>query len=194
MPTPARSTQRPTRRGRAFAITSRLAALPRCASFTGTKASATGSASLPPDELLTKLLKKGETLSDSGSILVGEKGILFSPNDYGARFRLTPEKDFADIQTTKPEKAAAGVDKDEDQHMKKEWVEAIKAGKPELASSNFNYAGRLTEAMLLGNIAVRFAGTKLEWDAAKLQFGNSAAATKLVSKEYRKGWNPRTVS
>ena len=43
--------------------------------------------------------------------------------------------------------------------------------------------------MLLGNIAVRFAGKKLDWDAAQLAFTNSADATKLVSKEYRKGWD-----
>jgi predicted dehydrogenase len=144
---------------------------------------------LPPEDLLAKLLRKGETLADSGSILVGDKGVLFSPNDYGAQFRLTPEKDFAGIQTAKPEKGAEGVDKDNDPHMKKEWADAIRAGKPELASSNFDYAGRLTETMLLGNIAVRFAGKKLEWDAAKLRFTNSDAATKFVSKEYRKGWD-----
>jgi predicted dehydrogenase len=144
---------------------------------------------LPPEELLSKLLKKGEKLSDSGSILVGDKGVLFSPNDYGAQFRLTPEKDFEGVQTTKPEKLPAGVDKNEDPQMKQEWAAAIKAGKPALAYSNFDYAARLTETMLLGNIAVRFAGTKLEWDAAKLRFANSDAATKLVSKEYRKGWD-----
>jgi predicted dehydrogenase len=147
-----------------------------------------GKTVLPPDDLLAKLLKKGEKLVASGSILVGDKGVLFSPNDYGARFRFTPEKDFASVQSTKPEKGPEGVDKDEDPHMKKEWADAIKANKPELASSNFDYAGRLTETMLLGNIAVRFAGTKLEWDAAKLTFTNSNAATKLVSKEYRKGF------
>ncbi|MDY3562934.1 Gfo/Idh/MocA family oxidoreductase [Gemmata sp. JC673] len=147
-----------------------------------------GKTVLPPAELLAKLLKKGEKLADSGSILVGDKGILFSPNDYGAQFRITPEPDFTGLQTTKPEKLPAGVDGDQDAHMKREWAEAIRAGKPELASSNFDYAGRLTEAMLLGNIAVRFAGTKLEWDAAKLTFTNSAPATKLVSKEYRKGF------
>ena len=143
---------------------------------------------LPPEALLAKLLKKGETLADSGSILVGDKGVLFSPNDYGAQFRLTPEKDFAELQIKKPEKGPDGVDKDQDPQMKKEWADAIRANKPELASSNFDYAGRLTEAMLLGNIAVRFAGTKLEWDAPRLRFTNSAAATKLVSKEYRKGF------
>ena len=143
---------------------------------------------LPPEELLAKLLKKGEKLADSGSILVGDKGVLFSPNDYGAQFRLTPEKNFAGIQTTHPEKGPEGVDRDNDPQMKKEWAEAIRAGKPELASSNFDYAGQLTETMLMGNIAVRFAGQKLEWDAAKLRFTNSDTATKLVSKEYRKGW------
>jgi hypothetical protein len=144
---------------------------------------------LPPDDLLGKLLKPGEKLADSGSILVGDKGVLFSPNDYGAQFRLTPEKDFEGIQTTKPEKVPAGTNGNEDAYMKKEWVEAIKAGKPALAASNFEYAGRLTEAMLLGNIAVRFAGQKLEWDAAKLRFANSEPATRLVRKEYRKGWD-----
>ncbi len=144
---------------------------------------------LPPQELLSKLLKKGEKLSDSGSIIVGEKGILFSPNDYGAKFRLTPEKDFADIQTTKPEKIPAGADSDYDSFMKREWAEAIKANKPGLAFSNFDIAARLTETMLMGNIAVRFAGQRLDWDAAQMKFTNSEAATKLVSKEYRKGWD-----
>ena len=143
---------------------------------------------LPPEELLAKLLHKGEKVADSGSILVGEKGILFSPNDYGAKFRLTPEKDFTGIQTERPEKLKEGTDNDQDVFMKKEWAEAILAGKPELASSNFDYSAQLTETMLLGNIAVRTGGKKLEWDAAKLRFTNSEEATKLVTKEYRKGW------
>jgi hypothetical protein len=116
---------------------------------------------------------------------------LYSPNDYGARFRLTPEKDFAGVKTDKPEKGPAGASLDFacDPFMKEEWVNAIKAGKPALASSNFDYAARLTEAMLLGNIAVRFAGTKLEWDAARLRFTNSAPASGLVRREYRRGWD-----
>lgn len=73
--------------------------------------------------------------------------------------------------------------------MKKEWADSIKANKPELASSNSDYAGQLTKTMLLGNIAVRFAGQKLEWAAAKVQFPKAAAATKLARKEYRNGWD-----
>lgn len=143
---------------------------------------------LPSAELLGKALAKGEKLADSGSLLVGDKGLLFSPNDYGAKFRLLPEKDFAGVRTDRPEQAPEGTDRDQDVYMKKEWAEAIRAGKPELASSNFDYAGQLTETMLLGNIAVRLRGEKLEWDAARLRFANSDAATKLVGKEYRKGW------
>src|SRR5207249_188278 len=63
---------------------------------------------LPPADLIGRLLKPGEKLADSGSILVGEKGTLFSPNDYGAQFRLTPEKDFAGIDTATPEKLPRG--------------------------------------------------------------------------------------
>ena len=46
----------------------------------------------------------------------------------------------------------------------------------------------LTETILLGNIAIRATGEKLEWDGGKLMFPNSPEATKLVTKEYRKGW------
>jgi hypothetical protein len=44
----------------------------------------------------------GKKPSDSGSLLVGEKGILYSPNDYGAAFRLLPEKEFTDYKKPTP--------------------------------------------------------------------------------------------
>src|SRR5439155_9710046 len=123
-----------------------------------------GARVLPPAGLLAKVLRPGETAADSGSLLVGTKGMLFSPNDYGAKFRLVPEKEFADVPTDRPEKGLVGVQRGEDPYQKQEWVEAIRAGKPALAASSFEFAGRLTEVMLLGNIAVRFAGQKLDWD------------------------------
>jgi predicted dehydrogenase len=147
-----------------------------------------GARVLPPASILAKVLRPGETAADSGSLLVGTKGMLFSPNDYGAKFRLVPEKDFADVPTDRPEKGPVGVQRDEDHYQKREWVEAIRAGKPALTASSFEFAGRLTEAMLLGNIAVRFAGQRLDWDSAAMTFPNSPAASALVSKSYRKGW------
>jgi hypothetical protein len=54
--------------------------------------------------------------------------------------------------------------------------------------SNFEYAGRLTEMVLLGNVALRV-GQKIEWDAAKLQAKNCPAAAQYIHREYRKGWH-----
>jgi predicted dehydrogenase len=140
---------------------------------------------LPPDDLLNKVLKPGEKISDSGSLLVGSKGILFSPNDYGAAYRLIGdglEEAAKQVPETLPRNGKG------DDGMKAEWAAAIAAGKPDTALSNFDYAGSLTEFILLGNIAMRFEKQKLEWDGPNLKFTNKPDANKFVSKEYRKGW------
>ena len=53
--------------------------------------------------------------------------------------------------------------------------------------SNFDYAGPLTEAVLLGNVAIR-AGKRIDWDAANLRARDLAAADQYIHREYRKGW------
>jgi predicted dehydrogenase len=149
---------------------------------------------LPPDELLAKVPKtrKDEDtgrmeLSDSGCMLVGDKGILFSPNDYGAEFYLLPEAEFTHVTNKgEPERLPRNAD-GSDQGMKNEWVEAIKAGKPELAYSNFDVASLLTEAFLLGNVAIR-TGKRIEWDGPACRVTNHPEANQLVNIEYRKGW------
>jgi predicted dehydrogenase len=139
---------------------------------------------LPPEELLNKVLNKGEKLSNSGSLLVGEKGILFSPNDYGAAFRLVGVgNDTINLKT--PEKLPQNGKGD--QGMKDEWVQAIRSNKPELAYSNFDIASLLTEAFLLGNVAIR-TGKKIEWDGPNCRVSNSSEAQDLVRGVYRKGW------
>jgi hypothetical protein len=64
-------------------------------------------------------------------------------------------------------------------------VRAI-AGGP-APTSNFDYAGRLTEAVLLGNVAV-LAGTPIEWDGPNLRITNSSDANALLKRAYREGW------
>jgi len=139
---------------------------------------------LPPDDLLAKVLKKGEKLSDSGCLLVGDKGILFSPADYGEQYRLLPEKQFEGYKAPKPTLPRNGRS---DLGMKEEWVRAIMANKPSIALSNFDYAATLTEAILLGNVAMRV-GKKLEWDAEQLKVTNAPEAAQFIKPEYRKGW------
>jgi len=55
-------------------------------------------------------------------------------------------------------------------------------------SANFDYAGPLTEAVLLGSVATRFPKTTLNWNAARLKFTNVTEANTYVRKKYRPGW------
>jgi hypothetical protein len=69
------------------------------------------------------------------------------------------------------------------------WSQFVDAclGKGRTAA-NFDYAGPLTEAVLLGSVATRFPKTTLEWDAPALRFKNVAAANHYVRRRYRPGW------
>jgi hypothetical protein len=67
-----------------------------------------------------------------------------------------------------------------------EWIEACKGGsKP---GSNFDYAGPMSEAVLLGNIAIRV-GKRIEWDAAQMKITNVPEANAFMKQEYREGWS-----
>ena len=68
----------------------------------------------------------------------------------------------------------------------KEWVVACKGGKPAL--SHFDYAGVLTETVLLGNVAIRV-GKKIEWDGPSLRATNCPEANAYLQRSYRKGWS-----
>jgi predicted dehydrogenase len=69
----------------------------------------------------------------------------------------------------------------------KEWVDACRGGAP--AGSNFvDHSGLLSEACMLGNVAVR-AQKKLLWDGPNLKITNDSEANKLLHREYRQGWS-----
>jgi predicted dehydrogenase len=146
-----------------------------------------GNRVLPPQELLNKVLRPYERLSDSGCILVGDKGILFSPHDYGANYRLAGDnvKDLEEAARKVPESLPRNGKGDAG--MKEEWVQAIRSGKPSIALSNFDYAGPLTEFILLGNVAMRV-GKKMEWNALELRSPNCPEADRYIRREYRSGW------
>ncbi|HZS08164.1 MAG TPA: Gfo/Idh/MocA family oxidoreductase [Blastocatellia bacterium] len=111
----------------------------------------------------------------SGVLFIGEKGMLLS--DYG-KHTLLPEAGFTDFKRPEP-----FIPKSLGHHA--EWIHACKAGAP--TTCNFEYAGWLTEANHLGNVAFR-AGRKLEWDARKLRATNAPEIEQLIHRKYRKGW------
>jgi predicted dehydrogenase len=112
-----------------------------------------------------------------GSLFVGDKGMLLA--GYTQR-KLLPEKDFAGFVAPK-----ATIPDSPGHH--KEWVEACKSGDVK-TTCNFDYAGTLTEAVLLGNVSYRL-GKPLEWDAANLKVIGCPEAETYLRREYRKPWS-----
>ena len=121
-------------------------------------------------------LPAGKSLPGNGSLFVGEKGVLLCP--HGGKPRLLPEEDFG-------ERKIELVQGDTMRHYS-EWVDACKGRAT--PSSNFDYSGPLTETVLLGTIAIRFPGQKLEWDSDTLTVTNLEQANQFVHHEYRRGW------
>ena len=97
--------------------------------------------------------------------------------DYGKHV-LLPEDQFRDYRRPEP-----SIPKSLGHHA--EWIHAAKTGTP--TTCNFEYAGQLTEANHLGNVAYR-AGKKLVWDPVKLQAVNAPEAEPFIRRTPRAGW------
>jgi hypothetical protein len=117
---------------------------------------------------------EGRGLPGNGSIFIGEKGSILLPHIGGPQ--LFPKEQFAGFKRPKLEGRNHYV----------QWVKACLG--QDKASANFDFAGPLTEMVLLGVLSARFAGKKLEWDAANLKVTNLDEANQFVRTTYRKGW------
>lgn len=120
--------------------------------------------------------EKGIPQWGSGVLFIGDSGMLLS--DY-RKHMLLPEDKFADFQRPEP-----FIPKSLGHHA--EWAHACKTGAP--TTSNFEYAGLLTEANHLGNVAYR-TGKKIIWDSENLQVTNAPEAERFIRRDYRKGWS-----
>ena len=91
--------------------------------------------------------------------------------------------------TPRPPKTLPRVPGGRDGH-EKNWLDAIRSHGQAVA--HFDYAGPFTESVLLGNLALRFSGQRLDWDAAGLKVTNVAEANQFVRPIYRSGWTLST--
>jgi hypothetical protein len=87
--------------------------------------------------------------------------------------------DFANFKRPEPT-----IEKSLGHHQ--EWIHGCKTGAPTMC--NFEYAGWLTEANHLGNVAYR-TGKKLQWDAGAMRATNAPEADPFIRRQYRKGWD-----
>jgi hypothetical protein len=147
----------------------------------------------PPKEITAEIEDMMGQVPGSGCVLIGDKGKLFSPDDYGARFfvKLKGEKELVDgknseavkaIPQTIPRNAFQG---DGDYRHHQEWIAGCKGGPTPY--SNFDIAAYLTEIILLGCVALR-TGKKLEWDGPNMKATNAPESAQFVKRDYRQGW------
>ena len=119
----------------------------------------------------------GQELQREGLVFVGDKGKILCGFSGGGP-RLIPESKMRAYK--RPPKS---LPRSIGHH--KEWVEACKGG--ELAGANFEFSGPVTEALLLGNVALR-TRKKLYWDSSKMKITNVPAANEYIHCRYREGW------
>jgi len=116
---------------------------------------------------------------DNGILFVGERGFITCAGWSGMP-RLLPLA--RNREYVRPAKTLPRVD---GHHA--DWLQACKGGRP--ACSDFSYAARLSEFILLGNVALR-TGQRLEWDAPGMRATNAPEADRYLREDCRAGWEP----
>ena len=116
---------------------------------------------------------------DTGAFVYGDKGTIMYGSHGAGGVRIIPEAKMKAYKL--PEKT---IPRAKEHH--EDWLRAIREGKK--AGSDFSYGGPLTEIAMLGVIALKMLGRKLEWDAQAMKFTNCPEANQFVNPPYRKGW------
>jgi len=126
---------------------------------------------------------------EGGLIMVGENGGIFhngmrpdSPQLY-PKAKWEAYRASGDKQVAKTLPRTGGIYRD--------WLDAIKNGKK--SCSDFSYAGPLTEAILLGTLAIR-TGKTVKWNGQKGEITDNPEAAKLINPEVRPGWHAKDLA
>jgi hypothetical protein len=144
----------------------------------------------PDADKVREIITTQGNLPGSGALIIGEKGKLFSPDDYGAQFYLAMkgEEEFRSGDKHDACKSVAQTIERSPGHMQ-EWIRMIK-DPSKAAYSNFDVAAYLTEIILLGCIALRVGeGKAMQWDGPNMKSTNLPEAEQYVSRKNRAGWD-----
>ncbi len=116
----------------------------------------------------------------TGAVVVGDKGTIIYGSHGAGQVRIIPQ---AKMDAYK--KPARTIPRAKEHHA--DWLDAIRNQRK--AGSDFSYGGPLTELALLGIIAIKMGGQKLEWDGPAGRFTNSPEANQFLNPPYRMGWS-----
>jgi predicted dehydrogenase len=132
---------------------------------------------LPPDAIREPI---GARFPEQGSVVVGTDGMIVLPHVTAEAFVLPDSKMAALPQIELADRDHYG-----------EFIDVVRGGGKEKCSANFDYAGPLTESVIIGNVAARFPGETLRFDAKALTFPDKPAADEFLRRSYRSGWKPK---
>lgn len=127
----------------------------------------------PPQEVMD--LFPGKSYPAESAMLVGTEGALLIV--HGGGLALLPQEKFVDYN----------MPSFEERNHYHHFVDACLGGKK--TESHFAQTGPMTEAILLGTVAIQLPDKILEWDAKNLKFPNYPEAEKFLRRKYRDGWN-----
>jgi predicted dehydrogenase len=131
-------------------------------------------------------LEIGRPINQAASnvLFMGSKGVLRC-GEYGDNPQLLPYERMREFSKNKPPQTLKRINTSHEGN----WIEACKTGGK--ATSNFDYAGPLTEMVTMGNLAIRpeNVGKKLEWDGENMRVTNDDKANDYVQMHYRDGWS-----
>jgi hypothetical protein len=130
---------------------------------------------LPPE------FEEDRKLPDNSTLIIGSKASVLAHSNY-LTVRIVPEAKMKELGTSLPPKTIPRIPGGN--HFA-EWIGACKGGTP--AGANFDYSSRLTEMVLLSNVAVR-ARRRIEWDSAAMKVTNLPSANEFLTKQYRGGF------
>ena len=124
-------------------------------------------------------LDSDEKAVRTGAVVLGDKGTIMYGSHGAGGVRILPQSKMDAYK-----RPAKTIPRAKEHHQ--DWLQAIRNGTK--AGSDFSYGGPLTELAMLGVIAIKMAGTKLEWDAENASFTN-AEANQYLNPPYRSGWS-----
>jgi predicted dehydrogenase len=126
-------------------------------------------------------LVAGSKLAANGAIVVGTKGTLSSVEWTGGDWILLPGERFRDFKPPQHSQPRAPG-----QSHHQEWLAACRGGAPAFCRFE-GFASRLTETMLVANLALR-TGRKIIWNAEAMEAQGCPEASPFIRPEYRTGW------
>jgi hypothetical protein len=120
-------------------------------------------------------------MKTAGTMLIGASGALVG-DDHSVSIKHFPASAFASSNLSRPERTAASSG------LYRDWIDACRGQKSNVLAT-FETGGRLSELLMLGNIATQFPGETLEYVPTSGQIANHPEASRLLTFNYRPGWS-----